>query len=78
MALSRALELFQGATTREEKWPLVFLLFFLAYNVTESSIFRTHTFLWLPYTWTFVALARQKSEASVAAREPSMIPEYTT
>jgi exopolysaccharide production protein ExoQ len=77
VALSRALKLFQEATTREEKWPLVFLLFFLTYNVTESSIFRTHTFLWLPYTWTFVALALQRSEASETVREPAMIPEYT-
>jgi exopolysaccharide production protein ExoQ len=57
IAVWRGLKLFRSGSTRAAKWPLVFLVFFLAYNFVESSLLQLYTFLWVPYVSIFVSLA---------------------
>jgi exopolysaccharide production protein ExoQ len=56
-AVWRGLKLFRSASTRAGKWPFIFLIFFLAYNLVESSLLQLYTFMWVPYASVFVSLA---------------------
>jgi O-antigen ligase len=56
-AVWRGLKLFRSASTRAAKWPLIFLIFFLAYNIVEGSLLQLYTFMWVPYASVFVSLA---------------------
>jgi O-antigen ligase len=57
LAAKRAFVLFKKAATGADKWPLYLLLFIAIYSFTESRLFRSHSFLWLPYASMFTALA---------------------
>lgn len=68
VAWRRAVKLFKERNTSASKWPLIFLLFFIFYNVTESNLLRSHTFFWLPYVSTFIYLGL--TQAKIKRREP--------
>jgi exopolysaccharide production protein ExoQ len=57
-ALGRAIRLFREKAILGSEWPLLFMLFFALFNVTESSLFRAHTFLWVPFVWICVTVKR--------------------
>lgn len=72
----RASSMFLRAETPAEKWPLIFLIFLTAYNLTESNLMRSHAFLWIPYVWVYVSLALRAERAPNAAEEAEMIPQF--
>jgi len=69
--LWRAGRLFQDGSVNGAKWPLLFLIFFATFNLTESNILRLLTFLWVPYVSVFVSLALMQSHARV----PGLVPD---
>jgi exopolysaccharide production protein ExoQ len=62
-SLWRAGKLFRADGSREAKWPLFVLLFFVVLNLGESFILRIMSFFWVPYVAIYVSLALQKFEA---------------
>jgi exopolysaccharide production protein ExoQ len=77
--LSRALQLFQRGISVDAKWPVMFLLFFVTYNIAESSVFRQRTFLWIPFVSIAVSLAALFREERSEALEPAATaPEFST
>jgi O-antigen ligase len=76
VAAWRGLTLFRGGSAQAAKWPLVFLAFFLIYNLVESSLLQLYTFLWVPYVSTFVSLGlTQTAEQSEFELEQPGSPE---
>jgi exopolysaccharide production protein ExoQ len=68
----RAGEVFRSGEIPGAKWPLIFLVSFAIFNVTESAILRPMSFLWIPYVIVYVSLALLKTEeAHAPAPEPS-------
>jgi len=57
IAMWRGLKLFRIGSTQADKWPIIFLSFFLIYNLVESSLLQLYTFLWVPYVMVFVSLS---------------------
>jgi O-antigen ligase len=78
VTLRRAVHLFQKGSVRAAKWPLIYLIFFAVYNLTESCIFRSNTFLWLPYVSTYISLALMEVDEPIEERNRAMIPEYSS
>jgi exopolysaccharide production protein ExoQ len=72
VSLWRAGSLFVANEVRGAAWPLLVLLFFAAFNFTESNILRPFTFLWIPYVTIYVSLALMRAEArhAVLAEPP--------
>jgi exopolysaccharide production protein ExoQ len=73
----RAFTMLSNKSTAASKWPLIFLTLFATYNIAESSLLRTHTFMWIPFVSIYTALALMPSEARVEVTEPEMVPEYS-
>ncbi|MBI1920745.1 MAG: O-antigen ligase family protein [Geobacter sp.] len=48
----------------EGLWPLVYLAFFLLFNLTESSILRQNNILWLLYAATVFSLFKKNDEVA--------------
>ena len=69
-SLFRAYRVFRMDEIRGAKWPLLFLLFFAVFNLTESAILRPMSFLWIPFVSTYVSLALMRVAAT------SEDPEY--
>jgi hypothetical protein len=67
----RAGKLFQAGSINGAKWPLLFMIFFGIFNLTESNITRPLTFLWVPYASIFVSMALMEFEG----RLPAAIPD---
>jgi O-antigen ligase len=78
VTLRRAVNLFQKGSVRAAKWPLIYLIFFAVYNLTESCIFRSNTFLWLPFVSTSISLALMEVDEPIEERNRAMIPEYSS
>jgi hypothetical protein len=74
----RAFALLREESIDASKWPVIFLLFFSAYNVTESCILRPHTFLWVPYVSVYVFLALTEAKQPSAEYEAALIPDYSS
>jgi exopolysaccharide production protein ExoQ len=73
----RSLALLRSDELAAAKWPLIFLFLFVAYNVTESSMLRTHTFMWIPFISIYSALALMPSDATAEESESVMVAEYS-
>ncbi|HEY0704530.1 MAG TPA: O-antigen ligase [Candidatus Acidoferrales bacterium] len=67
----RAGKLFQSDEVNGAKWPLLFMIFFGLFNLTESNITRPLTFLWVPYCSIFVSLAMIEFEGRLPAAVPN-------
>lgn len=65
--ISRAISVFRSTTMRGAKWPLLVLLFFVLFNLTESNILRPMTFLWVPFVSIYVSLGLMLAEQRYAA-----------
>jgi exopolysaccharide production protein ExoQ len=76
--VKRALAALQEKSIDASKWPVIFLLFFSAYNITESCILRPHTFLWVPYVSVYVFLALAEAKQPSAEYESALIPDYSS
>lgn len=73
-AFRRAGKLFQVSSESDKKWPLIFLVFFVIYNMGESNILRSHTYLWIPFVMLYADLG-QMEYAEAVEPESELIPE---
>lgn len=78
VATRRAVRIFQQGSVEASTWPLLFLVFFVLYNVSESNLMRAHSFLWLPYVSIYVSMALMESPAPVPEYEQVVVHEYST
>ncbi len=76
--LTRAFRFFQTAESTEAKWPALFVILFMVYNIAESSIFRQRTFLWIPFVAISVSLGAFFQEERSEALQPARTPEFNT
>jgi O-antigen ligase len=73
--ISRAVKFFQEGDRPSARWPLVFLLYFFMYNLTESELLRSHSTLWLFYVSVYVSLAVRRYQQPDEAFEIGLEPE---
>jgi exopolysaccharide production protein ExoQ len=62
VSIWRAGKLFRENVVNGAKWPLLFLIFFGVFNITESNFTRPLTFLWVPYCSIFVSMSMMEFE----------------
>jgi O-antigen ligase len=59
-------------------WPLMFLVYYVLFNVTESNLLISRAFLWLPFISIYVTLMRDHVTAPSYAPEKSLPTEFAT
>ena len=59
-------------------WPLMFLVYYVLFNVTESNLLISRAFLWLPFISVYVTLMRDHVTAPSYAPEKSLPTEFAT
>lgn len=68
----------QDETAYASAWPLMFVVYFLLFNVTESNLLILRAFLWLPFISIYVALMREYVTAPSYLPEKSLPSEFAT
>jgi exopolysaccharide production protein ExoQ len=71
------------STARDESyegsaWPLMFVVYYVLFNVTESNLLISRAFLWLPFIATYVTLVREYAVSPGYEPEESLPGEYAT
>ncbi len=57
-------------------WPLMFVVYFVLFNLTESNLLISRAFLWLPFVSIYVALIQSRVLAPSYSRQQSLSAEY--
>jgi O-antigen ligase len=65
----RAIEVVRDPSIRAATWPLMFIVYFVLFNLTESNLLISRAFLWLPFVSIYVALMQNPVPA------PAYVPE---
>ncbi len=68
----------QDETNYASAWPLMFVVYFVLFNVTESNLLILRAFLWLPFISIYVTLMRELVTAPSYAPEKALPPEFAT
>lgn len=74
----RAIVAVQDGVLYSDSWPLMFVVYFVLFNVTESNLLLSRAFLWIPFVSIYVALLRSPVREPVEVREKSMAQGYAT
>jgi exopolysaccharide production protein ExoQ len=65
-------------STPASAWPLMFVVYYVLFNVTESNLLISRAFLWLPFISIYVTLMREYAAAPSYAPEKSLSTEFAT
>ncbi|MBW3628019.1 MAG: hypothetical protein KY464_01865, partial [Gemmatimonadetes bacterium] len=69
-----ALAVLRASTTPEALWPLIFLIYMVLYNFTETTLLQQHNLSWVLYVATVfggsAAVRRDEAPASGFDPEP--------
>jgi O-antigen ligase len=57
-------------------WPLMFIVYFILFNLTESNLLISRAFLWLPFVSIYVALIQSRVLAPSYSRQDALSAEY--
>ncbi len=66
----------QDESLYRSMWPLMFLIYFVLFNLTESNILILRAFLWLPFVSIYVGLLQAPAAARSYAAERAMDSDY--
>jgi O-antigen ligase len=75
----KAAKLYRVSSSRSAGFPLMFILYLVTVNCTESDLFRTHSFQWAPCVAIYTSLRllekRAKRSSDMPRREPVLPSE---
>jgi exopolysaccharide production protein ExoQ len=65
-------------STEGSAWPLMFLVYYVLFNVTESNLLLSRAFLWLPFVSIYVTLMREHVTSPGYESEKVLPSEFAT